>query len=79
MIDCECKNWCSDGSLPLTTHHKKCEHYNPVKDLMEAMAALIKGIECWASDEDGVHPECFDAYKRCKGMLGQFDFKEGVE
>ena len=31
------------------------------------MAALIKGIECWAADEDGVHPDAWDAY--CQAIV----------
>ncbi|MCB1771607.1 MAG: hypothetical protein KDJ31_18210, partial [Candidatus Competibacteraceae bacterium] len=33
---------------------------------------LVRGIESWAADEDGVHDECWKAYERAKQALGEW-------
>ena len=45
--------------------------YNPGGDAREIITALIKGIESWASDEDGIHPDCREAYKKAKFIIGE--------
>ena len=71
---CECMNWArTDKGMFLTEHHPNCKFYNPVKDAKALITALVNGIEEWASDEDGVHPECYNAYKKAKIAIGQFD------
>jgi len=75
-MECECKNWASDGRLPLLSHHRKCEAYMPVTELMEIISGLLRGIESWGAEEDGIYGGCFDAYKRAKVAMGQFDFME---
>lgn len=73
---CECKNWATLGIVPLLSHHPRCSKYRPVADLMEIVKGLLAGIESWAADEDGIHDDCFEAYKKAKIALGQFDFVE---
>ena len=73
-MECECKGWACDGLIPLLSHHFKCEHYKPVSELMEIITSLIRGIEAWGGEEDGIPDFCFDAYKRAKVAIGQFDF-----
>jgi hypothetical protein len=41
---------------------------------MAIIEELIKGIESWAADEDGVHDDCYEAYRRAKCAMGQYDF-----
>ena len=74
LLACECVNWARAGIFPLTAHHPNCAKYNPVKDCMEIIRPLLKGIEYWAADEDGVHPECWTAYKRAKEFVGEFNY-----
>ena len=73
-MDCECKNWArTDGWM--TEHHPGCPKYDLKGDVMKIITALVRGIECWAADEDGVHDDCWEAYKRAKVSIGEFDFK----
>lgn len=73
-MTCECVNWArSDPGMFLTEHHPRCEKYDPIGDAIKIIQGLVRGIECWARDEDGVHGECWEAYKRAKVSLGHFD------
>jgi len=40
-------------------------------DAMEIITALVRGIELWASDEDGVHEGCWEAYQKAKFYIGE--------
>lgn len=66
-MDCECKQWCRDGRPPLTEHHRDCPNRNLEAESVALASALIKGIESWAVDDGGVHPDVFDAY--CKALV----------
>jgi hypothetical protein len=72
--DCECKNWASYGIPPFLSHHERCKKYDPARDYVEIVNSLIMGIESWSTDCDGIHPDIYDAYKKAKVSLGQFDF-----
>ena len=65
-----CCNWCRDGRPPITKHHHSCPHYNLEGESVALVTSLIKGIEAWAADGDGVHPELFDAYCRAVTFAG---------
>jgi hypothetical protein len=67
MNDCECKNWCRDGRPPLAKHHRNCPAYDLESESLALVTALINGIEGWAADEDGVHPDAWDAY--CQAIV----------
>lgn len=62
---CECHSWARSGDdmLLFLSHHPKCEHASPTRDVRSLLDRLIAGIEAWASDEDGVHPDCWEAYR----------------
>lgn len=75
MDDCECKNWCSDGKPPFLSHHRNCSKYNPEKELLELVSGLVRDVESWAADEDGVHSDCRDVYKKTRIVLGRFNVK----
>ena len=78
--ECECFTWArTDKGMFLTEHHPNCKNYDPVKDAKEIISNLLAGVEEWANDEDGVHPECWEAYKRAKYSLGQFDVNETMD
>lgn len=68
-MDCVCKNWARDRIVVLTNHHPKCAHYNPEQDAKEIVAKLVDGIEAWATDEDGVHPDCWEAYLNASAFI----------
>ena len=71
MQSCECLSWERVDAKFLTVHHRNCEHYDPEGDAAKIIRALLKGIECWCRDEDGVHPDCWEAYKRAKMSIGE--------
>lgn len=61
----------------MTGHHEACpQRGSIVKAAQTIIAALVKGMENWAADEDGIHPDAWEAYKRGKVAIGQFDWKE---
>jgi len=65
MNDCECNYWARTDGL-LAEHHPNCKHYDPVGDAQKIIVALLLGIEAWAADEDGVHPDCLEAYENAR-------------
>lgn len=70
IMECECINWArTDGWL--TKHHPGCKKYDLKTDAIEIITALVRGIESWASDEDGVHNNCWEAYQRAKFCIGE--------
>ncbi len=75
-----CGDWADDGFLKLN-HHHNCSRYNETHrmDVRVLLGELCKGIENWANDEDGVHPDCWDAYRNAKLAIGQHDFIEPTE
>ena len=72
--NCECDNWGRDSKAATLylSHHPHCKRYQPEPEMRELLEELIDGIESWASDEDGVHPDCWDAYVRACGVCGQW-------
>jgi len=74
--ECECINWaCANalGAHILTGHHPRCPRGgDPLKAALGLVADLAKGIERWASEEDGV-PDCvWEAYRKAKALQGVF-------
>ncbi len=73
-FECDCKLWArGSGGLPWTEHHPCCTKRNVGKESVELVAKLLKGIECWAAEEDGVHPEAWDAYLHGLFWIGAID------
>ncbi len=67
---CQCLERTRTGSSPLLlTHLPDCEHF--LGDIAGLLRSLVRGIEEWAADEDGVHGECWNAYQRAKVALGE--------
>ena len=72
MSECECKTWCRDGLPPFTEHHRNCKNRNLEAESVALVSALVKGIENWAADSDGVHPDVWDAYQKALVFVGGF-------
>ena len=70
IMRCECYNWARTDQSLISEHHKNCPKYNPEEDATKIIRALIKGIEEWAHDEDGVHPSCWGAYQTACHAIG---------
>lgn len=70
-LDCVCNTWARSDQKMVTKHHKACHLYDPEGDAMEIIEALIEGIDYWASDEDGVHYKCWDAYVAAMISVGR--------
>lgn len=69
--DCECMDWGRNGLTLLTGHHRHCPKYRIDAEGMRLLRNLLDGIEEWAADEDGVHWECWDAYRQACLALGR--------
>ena len=70
---CECLNMASKNILmtALAGHHENCKHRKSDKEILTALIRdLVYGIDCWSTDEDGVHPDCWEAYKKALTFLG---------
>jgi len=79
-MECECKNWARTNQLLLTKHHKNCSKYDLEGDAKEIITALLNGIQEWASDEDGMHPDCWEAFKNASCFIFEvWRIKEGDE
>jgi len=72
---CECITWGRDSVAAMLhlEHHPNCEHYRPEPPIRELLLRLVDGIEAWASDEDGIHEACWNAFQDACCMLGQYD------
>jgi hypothetical protein len=80
LLACECANWTSrrlDIRL-LTNHHESCPKGDVMGSAKSLIRALVKGLEAWGAEEDGIYPEAWEAYKRGKAVIGEFDWKEDV-
>ena len=69
-MDCVCKEWAD--SRPLWVHHHRdCPQYDVIRDANDLILRLVRGMESWAADEDGVHPGAWPAYADAKLGLGE--------
>lgn len=67
---CNCENRARDGSFPLLLAHlPDCPHFG--EHLRELIEALVRGMESWAADEDGIHDAAWDAYVNAKTAIGE--------
>lgn len=70
---CECNSW-ANVNWPhrmLTGHHENCpKSPDPLAKALELIADLAKGMDCWAADEDGIHPDAWEAFKKAKVVGG---------
>jgi hypothetical protein len=72
---CECDNWCEINHTHrfLTGHHEGCPRSPKALDkALELIAALVRGMELWGAEEDGIYPEAWEAYRKAKALQGVF-------
>ena len=72
---CECQDWCDPDVKHrlLTGHHWNCPNgKSATKAALELISELAKSMEAWAADEDGIHPEAWESYRRAKALEGVF-------
>lgn len=70
-VQCECRDWPRLQGM-LTEHHENCPKCDIRGDALKQITNLVRGVEAWAADEDGVHPDCWQAYRRAKLSIGEF-------
>ena len=70
-MTCRCREWARTNSKIVTEHHPNCSLYNPEGDAKKIIEDLLKGVEAWASDEDGIHDGCWKAYEQAKKFVYQ--------
>jgi hypothetical protein len=68
MNDCECQTWATDAILP-GGHHYGCDKFD-AKPTVALLRRLVEGINSWASMEDGVYSEVWDAYCEASDIVG---------
>jgi len=71
MNCCECKNWARYNITLLTEHHPNCPRYNVEAEAKVYIEALLRGIILWANDENGIHDQCFDAFRSAAYFIGK--------
>jgi hypothetical protein len=65
---CECQAWATDAMLP-GGHHYGCDKFD-AKPTLALLRRLVDGINFWASLEDGVCSEVWDAYVEASMIVG---------
>ena len=77
MKECECKHWASEDVIYVNMfgHHPECG-FRPMPSvqfriMLDVVRTLVQGMEAWAQDEDGIHPDAWAAYKKAKMILGE--------
>jgi len=74
MDQCKCLRMTSHnlGVVILTGHHESCPHSPGVLNASaDLIRSLVRGIEGWASQEDGIPDELWDAYAKAKAVIGE--------
>lgn len=74
MPECECTKWCDVNTRHriLTGHHENCcASPSALEKALDLVAKLAHGMDCWAADEDGIHPDAWEAYKQAKLLEGE--------
>ena len=65
-----CSSWAREASMTFPEHHPDCpKGWSP--DALRLIGALVNGMERWASDEDGIHPDAWGAYVTARAMIGR--------
>ena len=75
---CECRLWAMSGKLAPCGHNLNCpERLDSERGWEDLVGGLITGMICWGADEDGIHPEAWEAYCRARMALGMSVPPEG--
>ena len=71
-INCICSTWArSDTDTGgLLNHHETCPDRKRYDGVREFAKRIVAAFDCWASDEDGVHPEAWEAYQEARMVAG---------
>jgi hypothetical protein len=72
ITNCECINWAMEILWDTNEHHPNCPKYSAVNErifIIKLLRDLTESMEKWASDEDGIHPDAWDAYVRAKKVI----------
>ena len=75
--ECECKNWATTNLwyVNMFGHHPHCGFRPDSSSQFLIMREIVKGLTCgmeaWAHDEDGIHPDAWEAYCKAKMILGE--------
>lgn len=67
MIECDCKDWAVSDMQALMLgngHNPNCERFVSGAGAVALLKELVEGIKFWASQEDGVPEELWEAYKK---------------
>jgi hypothetical protein len=85
-IQCECFNWERLGhprcrgpracATPYVEHHPKCKHYDLAKESSAMVSELVHAMEAWGKEEDGIPGQAWEAYKRGKAWIGEFNWRD---
>ena len=62
---CECATW-GDCRPLWVKHHKECPEYDQIRDATELITRLVRAMEAWSCQEDGIHPEAWDVCPMCE-------------
>lgn len=55
----------------MTGHHENCPRRpNALGKALELIMKLANGMECWAKDNGGIHPDAWEAYRQAKALEG---------
>ena len=76
---CECQGWCGwRDSFVLTGHHERCPNRNKseTEGAKELIFNLVRGIEYWAAETDGVPEKLWEDYKKAKTVIGEYNWSE---
>ena len=77
---CECIHWAGKfRGLGVVKHHENCPRYDPVGDCLAMLARVVAGMESWAADEDGIHPDCWEVYRDARTAIGRPIIDDGKE
>jgi len=77
MKECECKDWASNDVrfVNMYGHHASCcarpSQLKQFRMMLDIIKSLTDGMEAWSKDEDGIHPDTWEAYKKAKMILGE--------
>lgn len=70
LLNCSCSEWATDNFAARMLgngHHPKCAAFIPNVEGVLLLKKLVEGIRFWASQEDGVPDELWEAY--CRAVI----------
>ena len=73
---CECFTWAVVDPITYNFgngHNPACPKFVPDVGAMNLITSLVKGIEDWSADADGIHENLYETYRRavfiCQGEI----------